>query len=119
MVDAIVSGFDYSKAFTIITDNEEVLRNAIVNDIKRGVTILDVKGGYTNKEKSMLLVVVRQKQEIHLKKLIKRVHNKQTILIGFWSDIISDAGWSNKSKKGKYCSNHAECLSSHVSLTSS
>ena len=90
MVDAIVSGFDYSKAFTIITDNEEVLRNAIVNDIKRGVTILDAKGGYTNKEKSMLLVVVRQKQEVQLKKLIKKVDPNAFTIVSNVHEVLGE-----------------------------
>ena len=38
VIDAIISGFDYSKAFMIITTEPERLRCAIVNDIKRGVT---------------------------------------------------------------------------------
>ena len=41
----------------------EKLRCAIVNDIKRGVTLLDAKGGYTNEEKNILLVVVNKKQQ--------------------------------------------------------
>lgn len=90
IVDAIVSGFDYSKAFTIITDNEDILRNAIVNDIKRGVTILDAKGGYTNKEKSMLLVVVRQKQEVQLKKLIKKVDPNAFTIVSNVHEVLGE-----------------------------
>ena len=90
VVDMIVSGFDYSKAFTIITDNEEVLRDAIINDIKRGVTIIDAKGGYTNKEKSMMLVVVRKKQEVHLKKLVKRVDSKAFVIVSNVHEVLGE-----------------------------
>ena len=57
VIDAIISGFDYSKAFMIITEDKDELREAIINDVKRGVTVLDGKGGYTNNDKSILLVV--------------------------------------------------------------
>ena len=63
VIDAIISGFDYSKAFMIITEDRDELKEAIVNDIKRGVTILDGKGGYTNNDKSILLVVVNNKKQ--------------------------------------------------------
>ena len=81
MVDFIVAGFDYSKSFMIITNEEEALRNAIVNDIKRGITILEGKGGYTDNSKSILIVVVRKNQEIHLKKLIKKVDKNAFIIV--------------------------------------
>lgn len=55
VIDAIISGFDYSKAFMIITEDRDELKEAIVNDIKRGVTILDGKGGYTNNDKSIFI----------------------------------------------------------------
>ena len=90
MVDVIISGVDHSKAFMIITDEEEKLREAIFNDVKRGVTILDAKGGYTNKEKSMLLVVVRKNQEVHLKKLIKRVDSKAFIIVSDVHEVLGE-----------------------------
>ena len=39
----------------IITEDRDELKEAIVNDIKRGVTILDGKGGYTNNDKSIFI----------------------------------------------------------------
>ncbi|MBC5995794.1 YitT family protein [Romboutsia ilealis] len=90
MIDAIVSGFDYSKAFMIITEEEEVLRDAIVNDVKRGLTIIDAKGGYTSQDKRILLVVVRKKQEVHLKKLIKRVDPKAFIIVSDVHEVLGE-----------------------------
>ncbi|WP_122639147.1 YitT family protein [Romboutsia sp. Marseille-P6047] len=90
LVDAIISGFDYSKAFMIISDNEEILRDAIVNDINRGVTILDGRGGYTNNNKSILLAVVKKKQEVHLKKLIKRVDPRAFIIVSDVHEVLGE-----------------------------
>ena len=81
MVDFMVSGFNYSKSFMIITNEEEALKKAIVNDIKRGITILNGNGGYTDSDKSVLIVVVNKNQEIHLKKLIKRVDKNAFIIV--------------------------------------
>ena len=90
MVDVIVSGVDHSKAFMIITDEEEKLREAIFNDIKRGVTVLDARGGYTNRDKNILLVVVQKKQEVHLKKLIKRVDSKAFIIVSDVHEVLGE-----------------------------
>jgi len=91
VIDAIISGFDYSKAFMIITEDREELKSAILNDVKRGVTVLDAKGGYTNNDKSILLVVVNnKKQEVHLKKLIKRVDSSAFIIVSDVHEVLGE-----------------------------
>lgn len=90
MVDFIVAGFDYSKSFMIITNEEEALKNAIVNDIRRGITILDGKGGYTDSSKSVLIVVVSKKQEVHLKKLIKKVDKNAFIIVSDVHEVFGE-----------------------------
>lgn len=91
VIDAIISGFDYSKAFMIITTQPERLRCAIVNDIKRGVTLLDAKGGYTNEEKNILLVVVNKKQqEVQLKKLIKNEDPNAFIIVSEAHEVLGE-----------------------------
>ena len=90
MIDFIIAGFDYSKSFMIITNEEEALKNAIVNDIKRGITILDGKGGYTDSSKSVLIVVVKKSQEIHLKKLIKKVDKNAFIIVSDVHEVFGE-----------------------------
>ena len=90
MIDFIVAGFDYSKSFMIITNEEEALKNAIVNDIKRGITILEGKGGYTDSSKSVLIVVVNKNQEIHLKKLIKKVDKNAFIIVSDVHEVFGE-----------------------------
>ena len=91
VIDAIISGFDYSKAFMIITEDRDELKEAILNDVKRGVTILDGKGGYTNNDKSILLVVVNnKKQEVHLKKLIKKVDPNAFIIVSDVHEVLGE-----------------------------
>ena len=91
VIDAIISGFDYSKAFMIITTQPERLRCAIVNDIKRGVTLLDAKGGYTNEDKNILLVVVNKKQqEVQLKKLIKNEDPNAFIIVSEAHEVLGE-----------------------------
>ena len=91
VIDFIISGFDYSKAFMIITEDRDELKEFIINDVKRGVTILDGKGGYTNNDKSILLVVVNnKKQEVHLKKLIKKVDPNAFIIVSDVHEVLGE-----------------------------
>lgn len=91
VIDAIISGFDYSKAFMIITSEPEKLRTAIIDDMKKGVTILDGKGGYTNDHKSILIVVVNKKQQaVHLKKLIKHEDPNSFIIVSDVHEVLGE-----------------------------
>ena len=82
--------FDYSKCFIIITNEEEKLKEAIVNDIKRGITILDGRGGYTDSSKSVLIVAVNKKQEVHMKKLIKNVDKNAFIIVSKAHEVFGE-----------------------------
>ena len=90
MIDFIISGFDYSKCFIIITNEEEKLKEDIVNDIKRGITILDGRGGYTDSSKSVLIVAVNKKQEVHMKKLIKNVDKNAFIIVSKAHEVFGE-----------------------------
>lgn len=95
MVDTITSGFDYAKAFFIITEKKDVLQEAIIRDLSRGTTILDAKGGYTNEDKNVMLVVVNhKKQEVALKKLVKELDEKSFIIV---TDVYEVLGKGFKS----------------------
>lgn len=90
MIDFIISGFHYSQCFIIITNEEEKLKEAIVNDIKRGITILDGRGGYTDSSKSVLIVAVNKKQEVHMKKLIKNVDKNAFIIVSKAHEVFGE-----------------------------
>lgn len=90
IIDFIISGFHYSKCFIIITNEEEKLKEAIVNDIKRGITILDGRGGYTDSSKSVLIVAVNKKQEVHMKKLIKNVDKNAFIIVSKAHEVFGE-----------------------------
>ena len=58
-------------------------------------TILDAKGGYTNQDKNVMLVVVNQKkQEVALKKMVKELDEKSFIIV---TDVYEVLGKGFKS----------------------
>ena len=88
IIDTITAGFDYAKAFFIITEKKDVLQEAII-ELNRGITILDAKGGYTNEDKNVMLVVVNQKkQEVALKKMVKELDEKSFIIVTDVDEVL-------------------------------
>ena len=94
VADAIIEGFDYSKAFFIISNHADDIKEVITNELDRGVTILDGRGGYTDEKKQVLLVVVSKNQEIYLKKLVKSADPSAFIIVSNVHEVLGE-GFKN------------------------
>lgn len=71
IVDMVVSGVSTNKACFIITDNWEVVSEKILTDMDRGLTQLTARGGYTGKERPVILCVTTTQEIPKLKALVK------------------------------------------------
>ena len=74
----------------IITNKKEKLRDVILNDVKRGMTIIDGRGAYSDTNKSILIVVVKKNQEVHLKKLIKKIDKDAFIIVSDVHEVFGE-----------------------------
>lgn len=88
--DTIVEGFDFSKSFIIVTDKFDEMSKAIINDLNRGVTFLEARGGYTNIKKDVLLVVVSRREEVHLKKLVNDIDPMAFTIINDAHEVLGE-----------------------------
>ncbi len=75
ITDRIMIGISKSKAFYIITDEEEKVKDYIMNELGHGVTIFPVKGGYTKERQKMLMCVIPTRQYYKLKEGISAIDN--------------------------------------------
>jgi uncharacterized membrane-anchored protein YitT (DUF2179 family) len=57
-VDFLIHGVDEHTAITIISDKSEEIRQAIIRDLQRGVTIYKGRGGRSDSEQDILFCVV-------------------------------------------------------------
>jgi len=73
LVDKFIAGINPVKQVFIITNKEKLVVDFINNDIDRGCTILNGKGGYTQENMTVIYTVLSSKQFITLKQFIK--HN--------------------------------------------
>lgn len=70
IIDLVQEGFNVSKAVFIISDHSDSIRQDILQRMGRGVTTLRGMGGYTGREKNVLLVVVSRAEVAELKDLV-------------------------------------------------
>ena len=81
LTDKVILGISQSKAFYIVTDKEDEVREYLISYIHSGVTMLSAKGGYTNEKQSMILTVVPTKDYYIVKEGIRTIDSKAFFLV--------------------------------------
>lgn len=73
MTDRVVLGISQSKAFYIVTDKKEEVREFLLSVVDGGVTLINAKGGYSNNKETLLLGVVPTRQYFIVKEGLKAI----------------------------------------------
>ena len=89
-IDFIVDGIDRAKCAIIITEQPTEVCNKLCEVFGSGATYLDAKGGYSNKEKSMIYFVVNRYQVVRMKELVHEIDPLAYITISEVADVFSN-----------------------------
>ncbi|MDD3947302.1 MAG: YitT family protein [Clostridia bacterium] len=73
VVDVIGNGIQSSVVFHIITDKHPEIVDIVAKQLKRGATVIHAEGAYTHAARDILICVVRRKQIVNFKRIIKSV----------------------------------------------
>ncbi|WP_269411673.1 YitT family protein [Lentibacillus daqui] len=73
VIDLVVEGANERTAVLIISRQPDEVLNQVTNNMARGITVLDGKGGYTGAEKEVLYLVINKQEIVHLKKIIEDI----------------------------------------------
>lgn len=73
LTDKVLLGISDSKAFYIIAEKDEEIKDYVLNYLNHGVTIFDAKGGYSKAKEKVLLCVVPTKEYFKLKEGIHEI----------------------------------------------
>lgn len=71
VLDRVLLGISKNKAFYIITTEEKVIKEYIIDKLKHSVTVFDVKGGFLEKKKRVLLTVIPSREYYRVTEGIK------------------------------------------------
>ncbi len=80
--ESVSQGSNIVRTAMIITAFPHAIKKEIFNRLGRGVTMMDVRGGYTGKEKTILLCVVTRPEVPPLKALTRDLDPKAFLIIG-------------------------------------
>lgn len=79
--DKVILGISDNKAFYIITDEEEKVKDYILKYLSHGVTILKAKGGYLGEKENVLMCVLPTKDYYKLTEGIKEIDKDAFFLV--------------------------------------
>lgn len=79
--DRVILGVSDSKAFYIITDKEEEIKEYILKVLNHGVTIFNAKGGYRKEKQTVLMCVLPTKDYYRLKAGITELDHEAFVVV--------------------------------------
>ena len=90
VMDALLYGGDRGKVVYAVTSKTEEICETISSQLSRGVTVIDVKGGYTGKNRKMLMCSVRPFEVAALYSIIEHQDERAFIIVTDAGEIIGE-----------------------------
>ena len=97
VIDYFTAGLNNKKRVCIISSQHERLREFIVNDLVRGVTLYEVIGGYSQEKKIEIEVLLNKDEFTRLMKLIDEEKIDAFVTAGNVSEVYGL--WMSKKNK--------------------
>lgn len=81
VINGLVYGRDKGTVVSIISKKSKEIKDAILKDLERGVTILKGQGAYSGEDRDMLYCVVRIQEFPAVKKLVYEIDEKAFLIV--------------------------------------
>ena len=89
-MEYILEGLNFAKAAFIISEESHEIASALTEQMERGVTSLDGRGGYTGNEKNVLLCVVSKREIARLKEVVTGIDNKAFVIVADVREVLGE-----------------------------
>jgi uncharacterized membrane-anchored protein YitT (DUF2179 family) len=81
-LDAFLNGANQSAQLFIFSEKWEELKDHILNENRRGVTIIDAVGGFTNDKQKIIMTIVKKRETAAIFKKIKEIDHTAFVSMG-------------------------------------
>ncbi|HNS50141.1 MAG TPA: YitT family protein [Anaerolineae bacterium] len=98
VVDSVQEGTGYARAFLIFSGCTEQIRQAVMEDLDRGATLIPAMGGYTQASQPILYVVVSRSQVTRLKRLISEQDPGAFVVVSEAHEVLGEGFRAHKQK---------------------
>ena len=89
-IDKVLYGLDNGKLMYIITSSVEEVNAAINEKLDRGTTLLSARGGYSGKERDVIMCAIRRNEAYKIRELVRSVDKNAFIIVSDASEILGE-----------------------------
>lgn len=89
-IDYMLSGTGHNKLLFIVTDFAAETVALITKRLHRGVTVIPVSGGYTDKERKMIFCAVRANEVAHFSKALREIDEHSFMVVAEAGEILGE-----------------------------
>lgn len=88
IIDIILEGVNYSTLVNIISDKNDLIGEAIIQQLGRGVTMIEGEGFYTKNKKKMIYCVAGRRQIQEIKNITKKIDESAFVIISNVKEVL-------------------------------
>jgi len=89
-IDVIQEGLNFKKGVLIISEQADEINQMVVNDLNRGITEFDAKGGYTGDRKQVLLCIISRSEVSELKAAVAKIDKDAFVIISDVHEVLGE-----------------------------
>lgn len=90
VIDAVQEGISYTKQMMIVTVLREEVLNNLLTKVGRGVTMLQARGGYSQVDRSMMVIAIHRSQVSMAKNAVIEADPKAFIMVGPLNEVVGE-----------------------------
>lgn len=89
-MDSIIYGLEKGTKFTVYSHQNQEIARVIMEDLERGVTLLEAQGAYTRKERYVLVCVVRRQEYAKVKSIIYDIDPSAFVTVDEVDEVLGE-----------------------------
>lgn len=86
-LDTVLAGGRRSLQALVISGQWQAVRDALLNDLHRGVTVLNGQGGFSGDERTLLLVIINRSEAARLRHLVRAIDPGAFVMVTPTSEV--------------------------------
>jgi len=89
-IDVVQEGLNFKKGVLIISDRAEEINQMVVDDLNRGITEFEARGGYTGDRKRVLLCIISRSEVSELKTAVSKIDKDAFVIISNVHEVLGE-----------------------------
>jgi len=89
-IDVIQEGLNFKKGVLIISERAEEINQMVVDDLNRGITEFEARGGYTGDRKRVLLCIISRSEVSELKTAVSKIDKNAFVIISNVHEVLGE-----------------------------